>query len=632
MGFRKDINGLRAIAVLAVILFHFNPAWLPGGFAGVDVFFVISGFLMTGIIFKGIEKDNLAGGGHSFSLFRFYWARATRIIPALAALCLLLLVFGWLFLIPLDYKELGKHAAGSVAFVSNIVYWQEAGYFDAASHEKWLLHTWSLSVEWQFYIIYPLVLLALRKFLPVKLVKLSVLVGAVLGFIFCVVVTYKWANAAYFLLPTRAWEMLLGGVAFLYPIQLSDKSKKYIEWVGLALIISTYLLVSSSNPWPGYLAIFSVFGTFLVIQAHRNNSYVTGNIVFQKIGLWSYSIYLWHWVIVVANVKFNLDISFALYLCVTLMLAFVSYQLFERRNNTLLIVSFTSSFVFSLYVIYANGAEFRVDEKFQLDRSKFHSKYYGGSGYPANRFIYINSTEADHDFVFVGDSYGLQYARALEENDYKVAGLFNHGCLILPNYSLYLGNKEDVSCSVEYDKLKPVLKNTNKPLIMGHFWDTYRNFLIKKSGDKPLTLTVDDYYDLIQSELDTIVHDNGLNRSYFILGVPQRAKINAFECLAGTQLVGYRVFNKCSEVQEQQDMAVNSMLSDWAAKRENTYFINPNDFLCTDGQCLIIKDREPVHSDGSHLSVFGAPIVVDGMFKFINEKLAHEQVLLKGAQ
>lgn len=623
MEFRKDINGLRAIAVIAVILFHFNPAWLPGGFAGVDVFFVISGFLMTGIIFKGIEKDNVTRGGHGFSLLRFYLARATRVIPALAVLCLLLLVFGWLFLIPLDYKELGKHVAGSVAFVSNIIYWQEAGYFDTASHEKWLLHTWSLSVEWQFYIIYPLVLLALRKILPVKLVKLSVLFGAVIGFIFCVIVTYKWANAAYFLLPTRAWEMLLGGVAFLYPMQLSEKSKKYIEWGGLALIISTYVLVSSSNPWPGYLAIFSVFGTFLVIQAHRNNSYITGNIIFQKVGLWSYSIYLWHWVIVVANFKFNLDISFVLYLFVTLMLSFVSYHLLERRNSKLLIVTFTSSFLVAFYIIYTNGVEFRVDKKFQLDRAEFHSKYYGGSGYPANRFIYINSTEDNYDFIFVGDSYALQYVKSLEESGYKMAGLFHHGCLIFPNYSRYRDNKEDISCSVEYDKLKDILEYTNKPLIIGHSWDTYKNILIKKSGDKVLKLTETDYYDVIQSELDATVNENGLNRSYFILGVPQRSNINAFECLAGTQLVGYRLFNKCSFDQEQQDMAINSMLSDWAAKRENTYFINPNDFLCIDGRCLIIKGREPVHSDGSHLSVFGAPIVVDGMFKFINAKLTH---------
>ena len=147
--FRQDINGLRAIAVIAVVLFHFNASWMPGGFAGVDVFFVISGFLMTGIIFRGIEQEN-------FSILKFYVARANRIIPALAVLCLVLLVFGWFYLTPLDYKALGKHAASSVAFLSNIIYWRESGYFDAASHEKWLLHTWSLSVEWQFYILYPL--------------------------------------------------------------------------------------------------------------------------------------------------------------------------------------------------------------------------------------------------------------------------------------------------------------------------------------------------------------------------------------------------------------------------------------------------------------------------------------------
>ena len=151
MQFREDINGLRAIAVIAVVLFHFNSSWMPGGFAGVDVFFVISGFLMTGIIFKGLEQQK-------FSILRFYVARANRIIPALAILCIILLILGWFYLTPQDYKALGKHAASSVTFVSNVTYWLESGYFDALASEKWLLHTWSLSVEWQFYLIYPLVL------------------------------------------------------------------------------------------------------------------------------------------------------------------------------------------------------------------------------------------------------------------------------------------------------------------------------------------------------------------------------------------------------------------------------------------------------------------------------------------
>ena len=164
MKFREDINALRAIAVVAVVIFHFNHAWLPGGFAGVDVFFVISGFLMTMIIFKGLEKD-------TFSILKFYGARVRRIVPALVALCFALLVFGYLLLSPLDYLILGKHAAASLTFTSNILYWTEAGYFNDDSIEKWLLHTWSLSVEWQFYLVYPLLLVGLKKLLTLKQIK-----------------------------------------------------------------------------------------------------------------------------------------------------------------------------------------------------------------------------------------------------------------------------------------------------------------------------------------------------------------------------------------------------------------------------------------------------------------------------
>lgn len=253
MNFRKDINGLRAIAVIAVVLFHFNASWMPGGFAGVDVFFVISGFLMTGIIFRGIEQEN-------FSISKFYIARANRIIPALALLCLVILVFGWFYLMPDDYRILGKHAASSISFVSNFIYWQEVGYFDAAAKEKWLLHSWSLSVEWQFYILYPLVLVAMRRFFSIKTMKSMLLVGTVLGFIFCAIATYKWPNPSYYLLPARAWEMMIGGVAYLYPFTLKENRKKLVEWTGLALVIGSYFLISAENPWPGYLALFPVVG------------------------------------------------------------------------------------------------------------------------------------------------------------------------------------------------------------------------------------------------------------------------------------------------------------------------------------------------------------------------------------
>uniref|UniRef100_UPI003D768501 acyltransferase family protein n=1 Tax=Acinetobacter variabilis TaxID=70346 RepID=UPI003D768501 len=255
MKFRTDINGLRAIAVIAVMLFHFNAAWLPGGFVGVDVFFVISGFLMTGIIFKDLEHEK-------FSILKFYVARANRIIPALAVLCLVLMIFGWFYLTPFDYKLLGKHAASSMTFLSNISYWKESGYFEAGTHEKWLLHTWSLSVEWQFYMIYPLVLVAMRKFMSIQTMKFVLLTGMILGFILSVIATYKWPNPAYFLLPTRAWEMMIGGIAYLYPLTLQENKKRLLEGTGLALILGSYFFISAEDLWPGYLAVFPVIGTF----------------------------------------------------------------------------------------------------------------------------------------------------------------------------------------------------------------------------------------------------------------------------------------------------------------------------------------------------------------------------------
>lgn len=331
MNFRTDINGLRALAIIAVVLFHFNPRWAPGGFAGVDVFFVLSGFLMTGIIFRRLEKNDL-------SIINFYVDRANRIIPALSVVCAVLLLFGFFFLTPLDYRVLGKHVASSMWFFSNMVYWGESGYFDTAPYNKWLLHTWSLSVEWQFYIIYPIVLSLLFKCISLVNLKRLFIVGTLLAFIISVYATSRWQNASYFLLPTRVWEMLMGGVAFLYPFNFRESNKKYLVWLGTILILASYFLISKDNLWPGYLALIPVIGTYFVIVANSNNI-VTDNIFSQKIGLWSYSIYLWHWpVYVFMHTEGYSDkkICLVVGMLLSIALGYVSYRYIEKvkfRNS-----------------------------------------------------------------------------------------------------------------------------------------------------------------------------------------------------------------------------------------------------------------------------------------------------------
>lgn len=293
--FRLDINGLRAWAVMAVVLYHFGVAGIGGGFAGVDVFFVISGYLMCGIILGGIERD-------SFSVWRFYLARARRIFPALIVLCIVALIFGWFFLMPEEYKQLGRHARESLTFSSNLRYFDESGYFDVASQEKWLLHTWSLSVEWQFYLILPLVLMLAARFLPGRR-TVAILLGALfavsLGL--CLWRTQVNPSEAFYMIQTRAWEMLAGALVFLVGRRgWSNGVRQALELLGFGLIIGTVLLLDKQSLWPGWRAILPVAGAALVLLAARERSLWTASLPAQWLGTRSYSIYLWHWPLVVA--------------------------------------------------------------------------------------------------------------------------------------------------------------------------------------------------------------------------------------------------------------------------------------------------------------------------------------------
>ncbi len=320
---------------MVVVLFHFGVPGFDGGFVGVDVFFVISGFLMTGIIVRGLQQEN-------FSIFNFYMARAKRIVPALLVLCASLLAFGWFYLLPSEFKTLASHSVYSLSFLSNVEFWQDAGYFDQASHEKWLLHTWSLSVEWQFYLLLPLVLaIAWRVKSSLRMIQVTMLVLFTGSFGVSIWTTATDSAAAFFLLHTRIWEMAAGGLVFLFarpPAQHSAAQRRWLEIGGLLFIVLAVVLFDAETPWPGWHALVPVGGAAMVLTAQRSSLW-TGHAVAQWLGTRSYSLYLWHWPLAVALAYLELRHEWpatGVALVLTLVLSQLSYVLVENRSRSLL--------------------------------------------------------------------------------------------------------------------------------------------------------------------------------------------------------------------------------------------------------------------------------------------------------
>ena len=333
-GYRPDIDGLRAIAVLAVVLYHFDVPGLSGGFIGVDVFFVISGFLIGGLLWAEVTETGRV------ALSRFYLRRFRRLAPAFFVMILLVSVAAWVWFLPFELREFGKSLVAATVYLSNVQFFREAGYFDIGADEKLLLHTWSLAVEEQFYVFLPIFMLLLAR---IRSMLVPLLAGmTAVSLIACIWLTPSNPTATFFLFPFRAWELLTG---VLLAIWGQSKHSRWafhpmLSWVGLALILWGVVMIKAGTSFPGWQVMIPVLGTLLLLANGLNENPVnnvlrSAPMVF--VGLISYSLYLWHWPVAVLSkyIRESYGSSFETlgWIGLSVILAVLSWRFVERPTR-----------------------------------------------------------------------------------------------------------------------------------------------------------------------------------------------------------------------------------------------------------------------------------------------------------
>jgi len=329
--YRPDIDGLRALSVISVVLFHADFDWIPGGFVGVDIFFVISGYLITGIIYHEFRQND-------FTLIGFWERRVRRIVPPLALVLLATTIGSYLILFPIELKNFSQSLLAQIFFASNFLFWSEAGYFEAPSKIKPLLHTWSLSIEEQFYVFYPILLaFCLRRSKRLSIVTIvALLLFSLTISIFLVRID---PHTAFFLLPARAWELLLGCLVFFLPVvELHKSIYAFASLVAMAILISCFFLIDSSMPFPGIVAMAPCVSAAVIIYCNQLNKISpTYKFLSTKplvnIGLLSYSLYLWHWpIFTLAAFHASKPLGVLIHLvliAISLLLAYISWKFIE---------------------------------------------------------------------------------------------------------------------------------------------------------------------------------------------------------------------------------------------------------------------------------------------------------------
>lgn len=651
--FRKDINGLRAWAVIFVILFHFSLIGLHSGFIGVDIFFVISGYLMTSIIVNKLLDNR-------FKIFEFWLSRIRRILPALLVVIIILILYGWFVLPNSLYNSLIKETIASIAFVSNIFYWKTSGYFDNSALDKYLLHTWSLGIEAQFYFLYPIFLIIIYKiFKSFKILILSIIFLLISSFVLNIIFSPIKSVATFYLLPTRIWEFLVGGLIFFIEKRQQNifTYKKLIFYIGLIIISIGLVFINEQKVYPSYYAILPVIGTAFIILSNSNN-FLLSNRVMQYIGARSYSLYLWHWIFVVFLYKYSLsnDILFVLIgISLSFILSDLSYQYIETptrkklsyldsKKEFILYISILVVFIFIFYIIklaLINNIDRLFISKEKKALIENIEKFGKGDKLSDSKGLF--STEILNNgstLLLLGDSHAGASSKIIEDLSKKYNwnfSLFNQGgCPLIENviYTRFgmEKNRGELDCKNYVYTLLKESKLADKVLVINrmpyYFYGPNEvgreNFfglpLFFFNNDKIYEEYNDEYINKIENSYIKTLCDirKKTNKMYITRPIPE------ISVSVPTSLIKQQSSITFEDIKIKKSDYIKRNkriweIQDLASKQCDIKIIDPTEYLCDDSFCYGSIEGKPLYFDDNHLGIFGNKVIFDTFKNIYND-------------
>ena len=622
MKYRAEIDGLRAIAVLPVILMHAGFDLFSGGFVGVDVFFVISGYLITTILIDDIENKR-------FNIFDFYERRARRILPALFFMMLVCIPFAWAWMLPSQAKDFSQSIAAVSLFVSNILFWHTSGYFEAASEEKPLLHTWSLAVEEQYYVLFPIFLLLAWRSGRDKLIWIIIFFSAI-SLVFSEWGSRNYPAANFYLAPSRVWELLSGSLAAFLVHKHGVKGNEIFSIVGLSAIVFSIFAFDDSIPFPGFYALVPVLGTVLLIL-YADTSTIVAKLLsmkyFVSVGLISYSAYLWHQPLF-AFVRIRLldeplPLMMALLVIMSLLLATFSWKYIERpfRGRTSIIQSRATIFSFSLggILIFVtlgfigdrlDGFEYRFSKILSADVG--HDVFYE----------YIDRTYVDCEPQSIAKS-SLNWNGVLRCKQSRVGD--SDWVLLGDSHAehLFLGMAEsniDKNIAFYIFGGKPYLNNSQFAEIFKTLYESERSkkvFLTMRFATR-----VDTDFDLFSGFDEVVRFLKKIGHEVVILGDIPAYSVDPEKCMFTDYVeLAMRYCSKPRKEFESQRARFEPALEQ-VAKENNVAYIPLHSPLCDENTCSMLAGKTLLYRDDNHLNIAGSRLIGSYLSKKLNLEFA----------